>query len=129
MPLKAIDFDTWITMMKIPICAVDELMLFMLCKIHDRHAMIFMDSKLWTTVEEGHNLSMDELYNICDIHLVYLGEDMYGELKCLFGDDGQQDARAPQAIFRTVASGKTTVKVPTLEKLCQETLKCIGTQK
>ena len=33
--MKALDFDTWLVMMKIPICAVDELMIFVLCKIHD----------------------------------------------------------------------------------------------
>ena len=79
LPMKWLDFKTWLTTMRIPICAVDELMLFMLCKIHDRHAMVFTNSKLWTTVKENNNLSLDELYTICDGCLVYLGQDLYGE--------------------------------------------------
>ena len=129
LPMKSLDFETWLTMMKIPICAVDELMLFMLCKIHDQHAMVFTNSNLWTTVRENNNLSLDELYTICDVRLVYLGQDLYGELCSLFDDDHtQQEVRILPAVFKTVVTGKTLCMVSSLIKLCQEVLKHIGTQ-
>ena len=124
LPMKVLDFETWLTMMKIPICAVDELMLFILCKIHDRHTMVFTNSKLWTTVKENNNLSLDELYTICDMCLVYLGQDLYGELCSLFDDDNtQQEVRILPAVFKTVVTGKTLSMVSSLTKLCQEVLK------
>ena len=129
LPMKALDFGTWLTIMKIPICAVDELMLFMLCKIHDRHAMVFTNSKLWTTVKENNHLSLDELYTICDVCLVYLGQDLYDELHSLFDDDNiNQEVRILPAVFKTVVTGKTLSTVASLTKLCQEVLKCVGTQ-
>ena len=128
LPMKAIDFKTWLLMMRIPICVVDELMLFILCKIHDHHAMVFTDSKLWSTFEEGHQLSLDELYNICDIHLLYLGQDMYGELKSLYGENRISTISTPSSLLKTVVAGKTLSSVPMLTKLCQEELKQIGTQ-
>ena len=44
--MKGLDFLTWLSMMKILFCAVDELMLFILCKMHERHVMVFTGSKL-----------------------------------------------------------------------------------
>ena len=126
--MKAIDFKTWLSMMRVTICAVDELMLFILCKIHDRHAMVFTDSKLWSTIEEGHQLSLDELYNISDIHLLYLGQDMYGELKSLHNETRITTISTPASLSKTVVASKTLSNVPSLTKLCQEELKQIGTQ-
>ena len=85
--------------------------------------MVFMDNKLWSTVVEGHQLSLDELYNICDIHLLYLGQDMYGELKCLYGENMTPTLCTPTRLLKTVVAGKTLSNVPRLTKLCQEELK------
>ena len=126
--MKAINFETWLSMMKIPICAIYELMLFMLCKIHDCHTMVFTDTKLWTMVEEGHQLSLDELYSICNIHLLYLRQDMYGELKSLFCESRNPNLIGPSSISKTVVAGKTSPNVPMLTNLCQEALKQIGTK-
>ena len=129
LPMKALDFDTWLAMMKIPICAVDELMLFVLCKIHDRHAMVFTNSKLWTTVKENSYSSLEELYTICDVCLVYLGQDLYGELRCLFDNNStSHEVNIFPAVFKTVMAGKTLSSIPSLTKLCQEVLKKVGTE-
>ena len=75
-------------------------------------------------VKENSYSSLDELYTICDVLLVYLGQDLYGELHCLFDDnDTSHEIRILLAVFKTVVTGNTLSTVVPLTKLCQEVLK------
>ena len=47
------------------------------------HAFVFTHTKLWTTGDSNvGNLSIPELCMMCDVWLIYLGNNKYGELKC-----------------------------------------------
>ena len=48
--------------------AGDELALFLLCKLHNRHAVIYNRAKVWSTLNMKTTTSLDQL---CDIVLVY----------------------------------------------------------
>ena len=59
----------------------DELALFALTDAFNRHVFVFTKNKPWTTVEGGVDLSMSDLRLIHDIHVIYLGNNNYGEIK------------------------------------------------
>ena len=59
----------------------DELFVYALCCIFHRHTMIVCYDCVWTTINPQHTLSINELLDICDLHLVFLRPGIYGELK------------------------------------------------
>ena len=66
-----------------PTSHCDEFMLLVLCHIHCHHAVVYMLKRPWSSVDSDVSLSPDELHIDCDIHLIYLGEHIYGELQLL----------------------------------------------
>ena len=60
--------EMWIAIMIREKNAGDELALFLLCKLHNRHAVIYNRAKVWTTLCMKTTISLDQL---CDIVLVY----------------------------------------------------------
>ena len=78
--LKPLEFDSWCDIMSDRRNACDELFLFMLCEIHNRHAAVFTSNRTWSTVKTDVPMTEDQVYAACDLHLVYLGQDVYGEL-------------------------------------------------
>ena len=59
----------------------DELFVYALCRIFHRHAMIVCYDRVWTTINPQHTLSINELLDVCDLHLVFLRPGIYSELK------------------------------------------------
>ena len=59
----------------------DELFVYALCRIFHRHAMIVCYDRVWTTINPQHTLSINELLDMCDLHLVFLRPGIYSELK------------------------------------------------
>ena len=60
--------NMWIVIMNREKNAGDELALFLLCKLHNRHAVIYNRAKAWSTLNMKTNTPLDQL---CDIVLVY----------------------------------------------------------
>ena len=58
----------------------DELLLFTLCGIFHRHAVIIGMDKNWSTLELEGTMSVEKLLNSCDLHFVYLKPGLFGEL-------------------------------------------------
>ena len=60
----------------------DELCMYTLCNMFKQHAFIFTRTKPWTTVEGSiADWAIAEQCMICDVHLIFLGDNNYGELK------------------------------------------------
>ena len=54
-----------------------------MCNMLKRHAFIFTRTKPWTTVDGSiATLTIPELCMMCDVHLIYLGNNKYYEIKC-----------------------------------------------
>ena len=79
--LNFLNIEEWCVLMKLSHVSCDELMLYVLSVAHSRHTMVYTVKCIWTTINNINSLSVPELHSICDIHLVYLGNHMYGELK------------------------------------------------
>ena len=58
----------------------DELAIFALSKIYQRHAVIFNASKPWTMLEPDGEMLESELYKHCQVHLAYIGKHQYATL-------------------------------------------------
>ena len=61
--------------------SADELAIFALSKIYQRHTVIFNASKPWSTLEPNGEMLEEELYEHWQIHLVYMGKDQYATLQ------------------------------------------------
>ena len=79
--LKGCDLDTWCDEMGDSNHLPDELMLFALSRTYNRHNMVLCKQHIWTTIYADPLLDMETLLSACHIHLVYLGDRLYGELK------------------------------------------------
>ena len=62
-------------------CACDELMVFILSKLHYRHTVIYTANRLWCTLRVDKPMDRSEIHSKCDVHLVYLGNLTFGELR------------------------------------------------
>ena len=61
----------------------DELAIYAMCDMLKRHAFVYTRTKPWTTVDRNvGNLTVAELCMLCDVRLIYLGNNRFGELKC-----------------------------------------------
>ena len=81
--MNFVTYDEWLDMMENPNTFVDELMLYALSRIHSRHTVVMTANRIWTTVKQESDLTIDELMSVCDIRLVYLGNKTFGELRRL----------------------------------------------
>ena len=79
--MNFITFDEWETMMQKDNCMCDELMVFMLSRMHYCHTMIYTANRVWCTIRNIEGMDNSEIHSKCDIHLVYLGNNTYSELK------------------------------------------------
>ena len=71
----------WCDVMEKQTTSADELVIFALSKIYQRHTVIFNASKPWSTLEPNGEMLKEELYKHCQIHLVYMVKDQYATLQ------------------------------------------------
>ena len=107
LPLRPIEFDDWLTLMENPLQSCDELFLFMLNCLHLCHMVVFTGTQLWSTICTCKSTSDDQLYAESDLHLVYLRQDVYRELK-------EKPLLYSQATNSTVASESDNSREPQL---------------
>ena len=67
--------------MENPLQPCDELFLFMLNWLHLRHTVVFTKTCPWSTIHTCESMSDDQPFAESDLKLVYLRQDIYGELK------------------------------------------------
>ena len=59
----------------------DELMLYALSRTYNRHSLVVCRERNWSTIESPSPMSERELLTNTHVHLVYLGNSVFGELK------------------------------------------------
>ena len=61
----------------------DELAIYAMCDMFKCHAFVFTCTKPWTTVHGTiGTLTVPELCMMCDVWLIYLGNNKFSEIKC-----------------------------------------------
>ena len=60
----------------------DEMTIFVLSVIFRRHTIVYTKTRPWTTydVQSNMNMSIEELHNQCETHLMYLGGGIFGTI-------------------------------------------------
>ena len=56
----------------------DEMTIFVLSVIFRRHTIVYTKTRPWTTYAVTPNMSIEELHNQCETHLMYLGGGIFG---------------------------------------------------
>ena len=81
--MNFIQLEKWLEIMEMSTACGDELMLFALNVLYCRRTVVYTENRVWTTVNDAsnNNLDLSELHDICDVHLVFLGNYIFGELK------------------------------------------------
>ena len=71
----------WINQMQKETTLVDELALYCLSKVYNRHVKVYTSSYCWTTLHDQFTLSQEEIGNLCDVHLLYMGPGKFAKIK------------------------------------------------
>ena len=80
LPLRPQSFDEWLTAMDNETTACDEFFLFTLSRMHYQHTVVYTMKRSWTTLCVYSHMGEEEIHAACDLHLIYLGQDVYGLL-------------------------------------------------
>ena len=62
--------------------AVDEIVLFLLCKQYNRHAIVVNRANYWSTLNPASNLSEFDTCTKCDLGLIHLSSHKYALIEC-----------------------------------------------
>ena len=73
----------WINRMQKETTPADELALYCLSKVYNRHVKVYTSSYCWTTLRDQFTLSQEEIGNLCDMHLLYMGPGKFAEMKSI----------------------------------------------
>ena len=71
----------WINRMQKETTPADELALYCLSKVYNRHVKVYTSSYCWTTLQDQFTLTQEEIGNLCDVHLLYMGPSKFAEIK------------------------------------------------
>ena len=76
--MHATSYETWMESVGDETAYADELVLYSLCKLYDRHAMVYCQGRNWSTIDPTNPMDAAELHDACQIHLVYLSPGIFG---------------------------------------------------
>ena len=127
--MKGLTAQEWSDSMKKFDTAGDEIALYVLCRMYNRHCMVYTKMNIWSTVGTDVPIPEETLIGMSDIHLLFIETDVFGELqiipyapapgKQLFGDartglppppspDGNNNSVSPPLNLSVVASTVST---------------------
>ena len=49
--------------------------------MHNRHTIVYAKYRAWCTLNNTYQLPVEQIHDLCDMHLVYLGHNTYGKLR------------------------------------------------
>ena len=80
--MHGLNLARWSARMTDPLNKGDELCIYSLCDMLKWHAFVYTKTKPWTTVDSSiAELTIAELCMLCDVHLIFLGDNNFGVLK------------------------------------------------
>ena len=59
----------------------DEIALFALCKQYHHHCVVLTSAKIWCTLDLPEHTSESDIYEMCDIKLLYIEPGVFGKLR------------------------------------------------
>ena len=121
---KKLKLDIWADGVKLGRRA-DILSVFTLSALISKHTLIHLrNGNIWTTMETL-NMDHDDLMKDCDIHLAYLGNGLFSEIKQKMRDD---DLLQEGRIHKLADIAMNLKPVISAEPVSTITFKCVQTQ-
>ena len=71
--IRGTNIDEWLVDMEDPNMFPDKLMLYALSRAYNRHTVVVCKECNWSTVATTDPINENDLFNICQLHLIYLG--------------------------------------------------------
>ena len=100
----------WSARMTDPLNKGDELCIYSLWDMLKRHAFVYTKTKPWTTVDGSiADLTVAELCMLCDVRLIFLGDNNFGVLKYKQHIESPITALAVQDTYDSTNQNSTTV--------------------
>ena len=81
--MKGTTFKKWLESMKRPRTWPDELMLYALCVLYRHNCVVYVKWQPWHTVQPKAGQTFNMIEEMCETKLLYLGENLFGVLRCL----------------------------------------------
>ena len=123
--MKSTDMDTWLNIMKYEGIKGDEISLHALARIYQRHVVIHTKSRPWTTIKLNETITESRLSEVCDIHLLYMGNHVYAELVPKAKDMGAV-LTCPKTTLAPIAPLKTIGNLSTQSGMTGTNIDMIG---
>ena len=79
--MQGIKFETWLKKQAHPCTWPNELILYALCIIFCRNALVINGGRIWTTLETNQDMTISVIQEMCETTLLYLGNNLYGTLR------------------------------------------------
>ena len=74
------NLQDWLEDMSDVLTFGDELCLYALCRIYNRHCIVFTKTKAWSTILPCVPTTFNASLNMCDLYLLYMGRGIFGRL-------------------------------------------------
>ena len=100
--MRGCELSAWLKDMADPNQFPDELMIYALSRTYNRHTMIILKDRNWSTVSSDNPISEDELWSICHVHLAYLGNSVFAEVKIKPFEGPHKDPITMEALARAL---------------------------
>ena len=78
--MKSMNFDQWFKLMKPKKAHADELCIYALSVLFRRHTVVNSSLRPWMTLKLKQGMTSETLFELCETHLLYLGNGAFGEL-------------------------------------------------
>ena len=79
--MKSTLIESWLNIMKYKEIKGDEISLHAQARIYQCHVVVYIKTRPWTMVKLDDKVTESRLTDICDVHLLYMGKDIFIELK------------------------------------------------
>ena len=70
----------WMNAMRNPMIPGDQIALYALARMYNRHTLVYTKSSIWSTIASSTPMTCDEICNNCQIRLAYFVKGTYIEL-------------------------------------------------
>ena len=79
--IRGTDIDEWLVDVEDSNMFPDKLILYTLSRAYNRHTVVVCKDRNWSTVATTDPINENDLFNICQLHLIYLGCSVFACLR------------------------------------------------
>ena len=78
--LRKTTLSDWCQVMRAVTTPADELAIFALSKLYNRHSVVYTKDKTWSTIGTSTPMNEKDVYQQCDLKFILMGKDHYVQL-------------------------------------------------